>query len=319
MILVTGGAGFIGSALVKRLVSAGEEVMAFDNCSRGSFSRLPTGALHVVGNIQNRHDLMTAFGPAITEVIHLACINGTENFYTKPDEVLHVGVVGMLNVMFACYHYKVDKLMFASSSEVYQTPTVVPTPETVPCVIPDPYNPRYSYAACKMISEMFLIHNKDGPRHATIVRPHNIYGPDMGYEHVIPQLALKIKKGEDLYFQGNEPQAAVNGQKVFYGGEQTRAFTYIDDAIDQIMLVREHGKHLQTYNIGNEEEVSIIDLAQRIAKRAGQTIKYTVGKPGDGGTLRRCPDMSKLKAMGYTPKVSLDEGLDKTLEWYWRK
>src|SRR5262249_16017841 len=145
----------------------------------------------------------------------------------------------------------------------------VPTTEQVPLVIPDPYNARYSYAAGKILSEMVLLHNLDKFEKASIVRPHNIYGPDMGNEHVIPQMAQRIQKDGELTFLGQEPTEVTNipknGARTFYGVQQTRSFCYISDAISALLLVREKGDHGQIYNIGNEDEIPILGLAQKIA------------------------------------------------------
>src|SRR5215218_821288 len=131
----------------------------------------------------------------IDEVHHLAFVNGTEFFYSAPELVLDVGVKGMINVIDACRAAGVGRLVLASSSEVYQTPPRVPTDETVPLVVPDPANPRYSYGGGKIISELMAINY--GRRHfdrVLIFRPHNVYGPDMGFEHVIPQFVLRLKR-----------------------------------------------------------------------------------------------------------------------------
>ena len=127
------------------------------------------------------------------EVHHLAFVNGTEFFYSQPDLVLDVGVRGMVNVIDSCRKHNIGTLMLASSSEVYQTPPKVPTDETAPLAIPDPLNPRYSYGGGKLISELMAInYGRKYFNRVLIFRPHNIYGPDMGWEHVVPQLALRL-------------------------------------------------------------------------------------------------------------------------------
>src|SRR5207302_10410094 len=112
---------------------------------------------------------------------------------TQPDLVLEVAVKGMLNVLDACVAYGVGNLFVASSSEVYQTPARVPTDETVALSIPDPLNPRYSYAGGKIMSELLTLnYGRKKLRRAVIFRPHNVYGPDMGWEHVMPQHTLRM-------------------------------------------------------------------------------------------------------------------------------
>jgi nucleoside-diphosphate-sugar epimerase len=322
MILVTGGCGFIGSALVKALVTSGETVRVFDNEFRGKSSRL-TNVTHqfIRGDICDRKSFVEAC-EGCNEIIHLAFINGTSNFYSMPGVVLDVGVRGMCNVLDACRVHGINRLLLASSSEVYQTAPSVPTNEKVPLVIPDPYNARYSYAAGKIISEMMAIHNADNFEKLVIVRPHNIYGPDMGNEHVIPQMAKRIKVEDELIFEGqDQPETfAANGARVFWGVTQTRAFCYISDAVAGIMIARERGIHRQIYNVGTQDEIAILDLARKIAGIAGKSVKVRSidGIVGEGGTLRRCPDIAKLAELGYNPTMTLDQGLRKTLEWYWR-
>jgi len=193
-ILVTGGSGFIGSGLVKALVRAGHRVRVLDDNSRGSPRRLAEVAEDIefiACDIRDAAAVETA-AKGMEEVHHLAFVNGTEFFYNQPDLVLDVGVRGMLNVVDACRKQNIGKLVLASSSEVYQTPPKIPTDESAPLSVPDVLNPRYSYSGGKLISELLAINF--GRKHferVLIFRPHNVYGPDMGFEHVIPQLASR--------------------------------------------------------------------------------------------------------------------------------
>ena len=158
-ILVTGGSGFIGSGLVKTLVKLGHRVRVLDDNSRGSPRRLTDVANDIeffAGDIRDAAAVEKA-AQGVDEVHHLAFVNGTEFFYSRPDLVLDVGVRGMVNVIDACRKHKIGTLVLASSSEVYQTPLKIPTDETAPLTIPDPLNPRYSYGGGKMISELMAI------------------------------------------------------------------------------------------------------------------------------------------------------------------
>ena len=194
-ILVTGGSGFIGSALVKALLRDGNHVRVLDNNSRGSPRRLADVAADIElvdADIRDAGAVERAMQGA-DEVHHLAFVNGTEFFYEAPELVLDVGVLGMINVLDACRRHGVGTLVLASSSEVYQTPPNIPTDENVPLVVPDPLNPRYSYGAGKLISEVMAInYGRKFFQRVLIFRPHNVYGPDMGFEHVIPQFALRL-------------------------------------------------------------------------------------------------------------------------------
>ena len=197
-ILVTGGSGFIGSALVKALVRRGESGARV----RRQFARSLAPAARsrarvefIEGDIRDPAAVDAAMR-GIDEVHHLAFVNGTATFYSAPDLVLDVGVKGIVNVIDGCRHQGVGRLILASSSEVYQSPPHVPTDESAPLVVPDPLNPRLSYGAGKIISEMMAINY--GRKHferVLIFRPHNVYGPDMGFDHVIPQFARAAETG----------------------------------------------------------------------------------------------------------------------------
>jgi nucleoside-diphosphate-sugar epimerase len=314
-ILVTGGSGFIGSALVKALVRAGHRVRVLDDNSRGNARRLADVAKEiefVAGDIRDGTAVDSA-AKGMDEVHHLAFINGTEFFYSQPELVLDVGVRGMLNVIDACRKQKIGTLVFASSSEVYQTPPQIPTDESAPLAVPDVLNPRYSYGGGKLISELLAINF--GRKHferVLIFRPHNIYGPDMGSEHVIPQLVLRLQTAAKAQPAGRL-RFEIQGS-----GKETRSFCYIDDLVAGVLVMREKGEHLGIFHVGTMEEVAIADLARRIAAIAGREIELVPGALQPGGTLRRCPDISKLSRLGYKPRVALDDGLRTTVDWYWK-
>jgi nucleoside-diphosphate-sugar epimerase len=314
-ILVTGGSGFIGSALVKALVSGGNRVRVLDDNSRGRPRRLKDIAGDIEffqGDIRDA-DAVSRAVAGVDEVHHLAFVNGTEFFYTAPELVLDVGVRGMINVIDACRRHGVGTLLLASSSEVYQTPNEIPTGESVPLIVPDPLNPRYSYGAGKLISEIMAVNfGRKFFQRVLIFRPHNAYGPDMGFEHVIPQFALRLHS-----LAARQPEGRLDFD-IQGTGEETRSFCFIDDLIAGIMIMREKGEHLGIYHVGTAEEVTIGDLARRIARFAGREIVLVARPPAAGGTLRRCPDITKLAGLGYKSLVRLDEGLRPTLDWYRR-
>jgi nucleoside-diphosphate-sugar epimerase len=310
--LVTGGSGFLGSALAARLIRLGHSVRVFDNNSRGNLRRL-TGLEReyefIEGDIRNP-DAVAHAVKGVDSVCHLAFVNGTEFFYTKPDLVLEVGVKGMWNVVDACLKHLIPELILASSSEVYQEAAIVPTDETVPLSIPDPRNPRYSYAAGKLISEVIALnYGRTRFERVVIFRPHNVYGPDMGWEHVIPQFVLRMK---DLCRQPDNPvRFPIQGS-----GKQTRAFVFVDDFIDGLLMTIEKGEHLGIYHIGSMEEVTIELLAQKVGEYFGRRVAVMPSEPALGGTFRRCPDIHRLAALGFFPKYSLQQGLTVTAKWY---
>jgi nucleoside-diphosphate-sugar epimerase len=313
--LVTGGTGFIGSALVIRLVREGHRVRVLDNNSRGAERRLASVIRDIElisGDVRDPDVVKKAIRGA-DAVHHLAYVNGTENFYKIPELVLEIGVKGMINVIDGCLAAGVGTLFLASSSEVYQTPPHVPTNETVPLIVPDPMNPRYSYGGGKIISELLAINY--GRKHFErigIYRPHNVYGPDMGWEHVLPQFTLRLRS-----LVQQEPHGRLRFP-IQGSGKETRSFCHIDDFIDGVITVQQRGEHLAIYHIGTLEEVTVADLAARVARCVGREIEVLPGTLAQGSTPRRCPDISKLTALGYVPRVSLDKGLRTLVDWYWQ-
>jgi nucleoside-diphosphate-sugar epimerase len=310
--LVTGGTGFLGSSLVNRLVREGKTVRVLDNNWRGDKERLhevKSEVEFIQGDIRDLQIVRKA-ASGMDGIFHLAFINGTEFFYQMPELVLEVGVLGMMNVLKAGIEENIRDLFLASSSEVYQVPSTIPTPEEVPLSVPDPLNPRYSYGGGKIISELLAInYARKHFERMVIFRPHNVYGPDMGWEHVIPQFICRM---QDL-IQASQDSLNFPIQGT---GHETRAFVYIDDFIEGIIRVFEKGKHLNIYNIGTQEEVSMTFLAQEIGRYFGKNIVIKTSESPAGSTPRRCPDIGKIKKLGYTPQVSLKEGIQKTAPWY---
>ena len=310
--LVTGGSGFLGSALVRRLVQEGNRVRVFDDDSRGDIARLRDAAgsfEHFAGDVRDP-DAVNKAVRGVDCVCHLAFINGTEFFYSKPDLVLDVAVKGIVNVLDACQQRNVPELVLASSSEVYQEAPKIPTDETAPLSIPDPLNPRYSYAAGKIISEMMALnYARTRLRRVLIFRPHNVYGPDMGWEHVIPQFVLRMR--ELCQAETGTIRFPIQGT-----GDETRSFVFVSDFIDALMAVMKHGTHMGIYHIGTRDEVSIADLARMVGEFYGRRIEIVPGPPASGGPKRRCPDITKVAALGYQPRISLREGLATTAKWY---
>jgi dTDP-glucose 4,6-dehydratase/UDP-glucose 4-epimerase len=311
--LVTGGTGFLGSALVRRLVQQGAAVRVLDNGSRGSVRRLQDIAddVEVIeGDVRDAETVQRA-AAGTDAVVHLAAVNGTEFFYAQPELVLDVGVRGMLNVLDACRAHGIGDLVVVSSCEVYQTPPVVPTDETAPLSIPDVTNPRYSYAGSKIVSELIALNCgcRDFSRVA-IVRPHNVYGPDMGWEHVLPQFALRALKAVR-----STPFGAVPFQ-IQGDGRQTRAFINIDDFTEGLMTVLRKGGHLEIYHVGNPEEVTIAEAARKVMAYFGREVRLIPSPAPPGSAPRRCPDIAKMRRFGFVPRITLNDGLPSLIEWY---
>lgn len=312
-VLVTGGSGFLGAGLVAGLVRKGYQVRVFDNNFRGRDRRVAEvrdDIEFVKGDIRDA-DAVDAATKGMEWVFHLAFVNGTRHFYERPGLVLDVGVRGALTTMDASKKHGVERYIVASSSEVYQEPTHIPTTERERIIIPDVTNPRFSYSGGKLITELLAFHYLSAADTRRIIfRPHNVYGPDMGWEHVIPDFMRRVRetRGE-----------ASNGRLSFPiqgTGQETRAFCYVDDAVDGIILAAEQGDDASLFHVGVDEEVEIAEVARRIGRLAGVELDIQPQALLAGSTSRRCPDITKLRGLGYEPKVSLDEGLRRCWAWY---
>ena len=199
--------------------------------------------------------------------------------------------------------------MFTSTSETYAGTVEarhasIPTAENVPLMIQDISHPRFTYAITKMLGESGLIHYANaGYFEGVIVRYHNVYGPQMGFRHVIPHLVERFCRGEDPF--------------KIYGHDQTRAFNFISDAVSGTILAAEVGASGEIFHIGDVDEISIEELTKFIGDRLGFDGEYQYEETFPGSVSRRCPDISKARlALQYKPKVSWREGVAKTVDWY---
>lgn len=305
-ILITGGAGFIGSYLSNKL-SNYNEIHVVDNSIRGDYSRLNDG-IKIFNIDLTEMDQLKKLDNNYDFIFHLAAINGTDNFYNNHHKVFEVGVKSILNI-YDHFKNQNSKIITASSAEVYQTPDIIPTDEKIQCIIPDITNHRYSYGGSKIFSELLVFnYGIDYFKSSIIFRPHNIYGPNMGYKHVIPQLIEKIKRAI------SEKNRSI---QLIGDGSETRAFCYIDDLINGLEILIKDGVDKNVYHIGNDYEISIYDLLKKIIKIMGVNIDIVKGEnTHEGGTNKRCPDISKIKKLGYNPKIDLDQGLNLTIQWY---
>ncbi len=319
--LITGGAGFVGHHLGKRLADQkGYRITIADNFFRGKYDD-DFKALIARPNVTFiKADLTDPrvwkkLGGGYDCVYHLVGINGTRLFYEIPHEVLRIGVSTTMNALdwFRNENKKKDaKILYTSSNEAYGSALEafgklpLPTPENVPLVIADTYNPRWSYGGQKLIGELFFIHYAKAYNfRMSIVRPHNFYGPRAGYEHVIPEIIGRASAHIEPF--------------TIFGADDTRSFCYIDDAVEAIQKVMESEKtDGGTYHIGTKEETVIADVVGHIFDIIGWHPKKTVTKKSPAGSVkRRLADVSKIKKdTGWTAKTPLKRGLKKTIDWY---
>ena len=306
--LVTGGTGFIGSNIVKLLIKKNCNVIVFDNNSRGGLGKLKhfnKKFKFIKGDIRDKKKVLNAC-KNVDAVIHLAYVNGTKYFYKHPIKILEIAIKGILNIVESCIEKNIKELYLASSSEVYQTPNRIPTDENEMLKIPDIYNPRYSYGGGKILTELIGInYGRKYFKKLIIFRPHNVYGPDMGNEHVIPELINRFKnlKGRNFKIQGT--------------GKEIRSFIYIDDFIDAFNLIIKKGKHLSIYNIGTSEKINIKFLTNKISKILSKKVKIISSPIQKGGTKIRLPNILKIKKLGFKQKYRIVEGLKKTISFYY--
>lgn len=315
-ILITGGAGFIGSHLAAHYLEKGFDITIWDNLFRGvldkrwtenkrlTFSNVDLTDHRVLSNLKrNEFDI----------VFHLAAINGTRFFYEIPYEVIKVNLITLFNILELLPELGDPKLVWTSSSEVYAgsfefAELPIPTPEDVPLSISDVFNPRFTYAGSKIAGELICLsyartHDVD----ISIVRAHNIYGPKMGREHVISEFLLRILKRENPF--------------PIYGAENSRAFCYVMDFIRGLEKVaRSRETNGKIFNLGNDKEVKIIELAELMFDIFNFHPRVEIFPAPLGSVLRRCPDIDRIrKLVDYEPKIGLREGIKRTYEWYYNE
>ncbi len=323
-ILITGGAGFIGLHLANHLLRADQKNKLYlvDNFQRGrkdeDFERLRKDKRVKILTLDlTDPKSYSKLGKGYDHVYHLAAMNGTKLFYEKPQEVLRVNTISLV-YMLEWFRTKnaSGKFCFTSSNEAYAGALnafnilPIPTPEAVPLVIDDPYNPRWSYASTKLIGELFVIHHAKAYNFkAFIVRPHNFYGPRAGSGgHVIPDFCERIVAKLDPF--------------PIYGADDTRTFCYIEDAVRAMSLLmnssKTDGQPIETVHIGDFEEIKMGELAEKMFKVTGWHPKnLDIKNSPPGSVKRRLADVSKLQRLtGWKPEISLEAGFKLTFDWY---
>lgn len=322
-VLITGGAGFIGYHLAKRLLKDTEVGLVLaDNFFRGKNDAdfrdlLKDPRIKFLELDLTKESSAALLGDGYDYVYHLAGVNGTRLFYSMPEEVLRINTLSLVHVLeWFKNKNREGRFLYTSSCEAYSGALtafgklVLPTPDRVPLVVADPYNPRSSYETTKLLGEPFVIHySKAYDFWAVIVRPHNFYGPRAGFEHVVPEFALRIRDKIDPF--------------PIYGAHDTRSFCYIDDGVEAVVALMESKNaeqyRTETFNLDSAEEMKILDLAERMFKVANWRPKNLDIKDSPQGSVkRRAGDSTRLRQFtGWGPRVSLDDGLARTIQWYW--
>lgn len=321
-ILITGGAGFIGFHLAKSLSkNKDNKIIIVDNLQRGKMDDdlkelINNSNVEFINRDLTSSDFFKSFDNDFDHVYHLAAVNGTKWFYKMPEEVLRINTISLFNILEWIKGLpKKPKLMFTSSNEAYAGALSafgelqLPTPENVPLIVEDTYNPRWTYGGTKLIGELFVIYySKAFDIPAVIVRPHNFYGPRAGFDHVIPEMSKRIIEKQEPFD--------------IFGSDESRTFCYIDDAVEAMVMLMESTKTdkgvAETVHIGNNDEINMENLAKKFFDISGWQPKKIEVKEGlPGSVKRRLADITKIKEMvGWGPKTSLEEGLRKTFEWY---
>lgn len=316
-ILVTGGAGFIGLHLAEALASDGANAITLvDDFSRGRRDHELEALLGRPNVALISADLTDPasyrdLGRGYDEIYHLAGKLGVANVIERPYQVIRGNAMATLLLLDWWLAGGGDRLLYASTSEAYAWtqsfyPLPVPTPESVPLALTDLTHPRASYAGVKMFGELAVIQAaRTGRLNCAVVRYHNVYGPRMGFEHVIPELHARARRGEN--------------PMVVRSAHHVRAFCYVSDAVTASVAALRRANGQETFNIGNDAEpVTIGDLAQRLLRITGVNAKVVEAPPAANDPIaKRCPDISRARArLGFNPAIALDRGLAMTLAWY---
>lgn len=314
-VLVLGGAGFIGRNIVKELISRGYFVTSADIKESEDLENLKKS-----GEADNLEILTADFSDptafkllreSYDELYMLAAVVGVNRTLKNPEEVIRINTSLTMNTLNYVKENPVKKILFSSSSENYAGTSdlfnaQIPTDENVPLCISDIKHPRWTYAMTKMHGESAFLHcAKAYNFNCTIVRYQNIIGPNMGFGHAIPHIVERFCKLPDPTFK-------------IYGHDQTRAFCFIDDAVEGTILSMESSKaDGEIYHIGKDEEISMSDLCLYIGKIMRYQGKYENAMTYPGSVSRRCPDITKAKNdFKYDPEFSWKDSVEKTVNWY---
>jgi UDP-glucuronate decarboxylase len=304
-ILVTGGAGFVGSHLCTRLINEGHDVICLDNYFTGDKKNI----LHLMDNPRFelvRHDITEPFYAEVDEIYNLACPASPVHYQYNPIKTIKTSVMGAINTLGLAKRVKA-KILQASTSEVYGDPTVHPQPETYWGNV-NPIGIRSCYDEGKRCAEtLFMDYHNQNQVNIKIIRIFNTYGPNMNPAdgRVVSNFIVQALKGEDI--------------TIFGDGLQTRSFQYVDDLVEgMIRMMNSEDGFLGPVNIGNPNEFTMLELAEAVIALTDSKSKIVhLSLPQDDPKQRQ-PDISlaKAKLNGWEPQVQLNEGLIKTIAYF---
>lgn len=302
-ILITGGAGFLGSHLCERLLGEGNEIICLDNFFTGRKRNIS----HLLGNPNFeliRHDVTNPFHFEVDQIYNLACPASPPHYQHNPIKTTKTSVLGAMHSLGLAK--RVGARVFqASTSEVYGDPEIHPQPESYKgCV--NPIGIRACYDEGKRVAEtLFFDYHRQHGLEIRVIRIFNTYGPRMLPDdgRVVSNFIVQALTGRDLTIYGD--------------GTQTRSFCYVDDLIDGFVRLMNHPTETGPVNIGNPGEFTMLQLAELVLRKVGGKSKITFHPlPGDDPKQRR-PDISLAqRELGWEPAVELDKGLDATIEYF---
>ena len=303
-ILVTGGAGFLGSHLCEYLLKKGHEVISLDNYFTGHkdniYHLLDFKTFEVV-----RHDVTIPYFAEVDEIFNLACPASPIHYQYNPIKTIKTSVMGAVNMLGLAKRVKA-KIFQASTSEVYGDPQVHPQPENYWGHV-NPVGPRACYDEGKRSAEtLFTSYHLQNHLDVRIARIFNTYGPrmDMNDGRVVSNFIIQALKGDDITIYGN--------------GEQTRSFCYVDDLIEGFVKLMElPGEYPHPVNLGNPSEFTIMELAEKVISMTGSKSKIIYLPLPEDDPMQRRPDISKAKKLlNWEPEITLEEGLIKTIAYF---
>jgi len=303
-ILVTGGAGFIGSHLCERLLNDGHEVISLDNYFTGSKRNI----VHLMDNHYFevvRHDVTQPFFIEVDEIYNLACPASPVHYQYNPIKTVKTSVMGAINMLGLAKRIKA-KILQASTSEVYGDPQVHPQTEDYWGHV-NPIGPRSCYDEGKRVAEtLFMSYHEQNDVRIKIIRIFNTYGPKMHPNdgRVVSNFIVQALKGQDITIYGE--------------GNQTRSFQYVDDLIEGMLkMMGTREDFLGPVNIGNPGEFTIRELAEKVIDLTGSKSKLVFMPLPQDDPMQRKPDISLAKKeLGWEPKIKLEEGLKKTIAYF---